>query len=149
MRDQFLSLSLDLSSLDVLNRQFIHWVEEHYNAQKHSVLEMTPLDRFALDRSRVRYLPPNQANDELFFVEEDRTVRADNTFSFKSVRFEAPRHLPDRTIQIRFERKRPTQRVIVYYKAERMGEARPLDPVANDRKPSSEKLNPTTQENQS
>jgi hypothetical protein len=74
---------------------------------------MTPLDRFALDRSRVRYLPPNQANDELFFVEEVRTVRADNTFSFKSVRFEAPRHLPERTIQIRFERKRPAQRVTV------------------------------------
>ena len=148
LRDQFLSRALDLSSLDVLNRQFIHWVEEHYNAQKHSVLEMTPLDRFALDRSRVRYLPPNQANDELFFVEEDRTVRADNTFSFKSVRFEAPRHLPERTIQIRFERKRPTQRVIVYYKGERMGEARPLDLVANDRKPSPERANPTTQENQ-
>ena len=148
VRDQFLSRSLDLSSLDVLNRQFIHWAEELYNAQKHSVLEMTPLDRFALDRSRVRYLPPNQANDELFFVEEDRTVRADNTFSFKSVRFEAPRHLPDRTIQIRFERKRPAQRVIVYYKGERMGEARPLDPVANDRKPSLEKVNPTTQEHQ-
>ncbi len=148
VRDQFLSRSLDLCSLDVLNRQFIHWAEELYNAQKHSVLEMTPLDRFALDRSRVRYLPPNQANDELFFVEEDRTVRADNTFSFKSVRFEAPRHLPDRTIQIRFERKRPMQRVIVYYKAERMGEARPLDLVANDRKPSPEKVNPTPQENQ-
>jgi len=132
----------------VLNRQFIHWAEELYNAQKHSVLEMTPLDRFALDRSRVRYLPPNQANDELFFVEEDRTVRADNTFSFKSVRFEAPRHLPDRTIQIRFERKRPAQRVIVYYKGERMGEARPLDLAANDRKPSPEKVNPTPQENQ-
>ncbi len=148
VRDQFLSRSLDLSSLDGLNRQFIHWAEELYNAQKHSVLEMTPLDRFALDRSRVRYLPPNQANDELFFVEEDRTVRADNTFSFKSVRFEAPRHLPDRTIQIRFERKRPVQRVIVYYKGERMGEARPLDLVANDRKPSPEKVNPTPQENQ-
>jgi hypothetical protein len=148
VRDQFLSRALDLSSLDLLNRQFIHWIEEHYNAQKHSVLEMTPLDRFALDRSRVRYLPPNQANDELFFVEEDRTVRADNTFSFKSVRFEAPRHLPERTIQIRFERKRPTQRVIVYYKGERMGEARPLDLVANDRKPSPETANPTTQENQ-
>ena len=148
VRDQFLSRSLDLSSLDVLNRQFIHWAEELYNAQKHSVLEMTPLDRFALDRSRVRYLPPNQANDELFFVEEDRTVRADNTFSFKSVRFEAPRYLPDRTIPIRFERKRPMQRVIVYYKGERMGEARPLDPVANDRKPSPEKVNPTPQENQ-
>jgi hypothetical protein len=89
-----------------------------------------------LDRSRVRFLPPNEANDELFFIEEARQVRADNTFSFQSVRFEAPRHLPDRAIQVRFERKRPTQRVIVYYKGERMGEARPLNPVANDRKPS-------------
>jgi transposase InsO family protein len=134
-REQFLARSLDLSSFDALNRQFIQWVEEDYNARQHSTLQMTPLDRFALDRSRVRYLPPNQANDELFFVQEDRTTRADNTFSFKSLRFEAPRHLPDRVIQIRFERRRPTQRVIVFYKGERMGQARPLDPVANDRKP--------------
>jgi transposase InsO family protein len=134
-REQFLARSLDLSSFDALNRQFIQWVEEDYNARQHSTLQMTPLDRFALDRSRVRYLPPNQANDELFFVQEDRTTRADNTFSFKSLRFEAPRHLPDRVIQIRFERRRPTQRVIVFYKGERMGQARPLDLVANDRKP--------------
>ena len=136
VREQFLARALDLSSLEALNRQFIQWVEEHYNAQKHSVLEMTPLDRFALDRSRVRYLPPNQANDEFFFVEEDRQVRADNTFAFKSLRFEAPRHLPDRTIHVRFQRSRPTDRVIVYYKGERMGPARLLDAVANDRKPS-------------
>jgi putative transposase len=138
LRDQFLARQLDLSSLDALNRQFTHWVEEQYNAQLHSVLGMSPLDRFALDRNRLRFLPPNEANDELFFVEEDRHVRADNTFSFKSVRFEAPRHLPDRTIQVRYERKAPTHRVIVYYKGERMGQARPLDPVANDRKPSTE-----------
>jgi hypothetical protein len=98
---------------------------------------MPPLDRFALDRNRIRFLPPNEANDELFFVEEDRQVRLDNTFSFQSVRFEAPRHLPERTIQVRFQRKAPVQRVIVYYKGERMGQARPLNPVANDRKPNS------------
>lgn len=142
VREQFLCRTLDLSSLEALNRQFIQWVEEQYNAQKHSILEMTPLDRFALDRSRVRYLPPNQANDEFFFVEEDRHVRADNTFAFKSLRFEAPRHLPERTIQVRFERRRPTQRVIVYYKGERMGEAKPLDPVANDRPPTASTRNP-------
>ena len=135
VREQFLCRQLDLSSLEALNRQFTHWVEESYNAQPHSVLGMSPLDRFALDRNRVRFLPPNEANDELFFVEEDRHVRADNTFSFKAIRFEAPRHLPERTVQIRFERKSPTQRVVVYYKGERMGEARPLDPVANDRPP--------------
>jgi transposase InsO family protein len=143
VREQFLARALDLSSLEALNRQFIQWVEEHYNAQKHSVLEMTPLDRFALDRSRVRYLPPNQANDEFFFVEEDRHVRADNTFAFKSRRFEAPRHLPDRTIQVRFERRRPTQRVVVYYQGERMGEAKILDPIANDRHPLPPEPSPT------
>ena len=135
VRDQFLCRQLDLSSLDALNRQFIQWVEEQYNAQPHSVLGMSPLDRFGLDRGRVKFLPPNQANDELFFVEEDRHVRADNTFSFKAIRFEAPRHLPDRTLQIRFQRKAPTTRVIVYYKGERMGQAKPLDALANDRPP--------------
>ena len=38
--------------------------------------------------------------------------------------------------------------IIVYYKGERMGEARPLDIVANDRKPAPEKVNPTAQANQ-
>jgi hypothetical protein len=62
-------------------------------------------------------------------------VRADNTFSFHALRFEAPRHLPERTIQVRFQRSQPLARVIVYYKGERMGQARPLNPIANDRKP--------------
>ena len=107
VRDQFLARELDLSSFEALNRQFAHWAEEHYNSQLHSVLGLSPLDRFALDRHRVRFLPPNEANDELFFVEEDRSVRADNTFSFQATRFEAPRHLPERTIQVRFQRFRP------------------------------------------
>jgi hypothetical protein len=63
----------------------------------------------------------------------------------KSLRFEAPRHLPDRTIQIRFQRSQPIARVVVYYKGERMGEARLLDAVANDRKPSSLNSQPSAQ----
>ena len=139
VRETFLCRKLDLSSIEALNRQFTQWVEEHYNAVKHSVLGMSPLDRFALDRRRIRYLPPNEVNEELFFVEEVRVVKADNTFPFKNVRYEAPRHLPSRKVQVRYQRKRPHRRVVVYYKAERMGEARPLDPVANDRAPNNRK----------
>jgi len=135
VRDCFLSRSRELDSIESLNRQFNQWVEEEYNAKTHSTLGTSPLDRFGLDRNRIRFLPPNDANDELFFVEEDRHVRADNTFSFKSVRFEVPRHLPERTIQVRFQRKRADSAVIVYYKGQRMGQARPLDPLANDRHP--------------
>ncbi|MCL1921571.1 MAG: DDE-type integrase/transposase/recombinase [Kiritimatiellaeota bacterium] len=137
VRLQFLSRQLDLSSLDALNRAFTHWVEEHYNAQPHSILGMSPLERFALDRNRIRFLQPNETNDELFFVEEERHVRADNTFFFRASRYEAPRHLPERKIQIRHRRgdKAPDAPVIVYYKNERMGAARLVNLVANDRKP--------------
>ena len=135
VREQFLCRKLDLSSLENLNRAFTAWAEEDYNTCTHSVLGMSPLDRFALDRSRIRYLPPNEVNEELFFVEEDRTVRADNTFAFHATRYETPRHLPNRKIQVRFERNRPHSKVVVYYHGERMGQARPLDPLANDRAP--------------
>jgi hypothetical protein len=78
--------------------------------------------------------PTSEANDELFFVEEDRSVLADNTFSFQRTRYEAPRDLRSRKIQIRFHRKRPDA-VIVFFKGDRMGRARPVDLIANDRKP--------------
>lgn len=134
VRAQFLSRQLDLSSLKILNRQFTQWVEDEYNCHRHSTLGMRPIDRFGLDLSRIRFLPPNDMNDELFFLEEDRHVKNDNTFSLKNIRFEAPRDLRNRTIQVRFDR-HSLRSSVVYYKGQRMGLAAPLDPVANDRKP--------------
>ena len=57
------------------------------------------------------------------------------TITLKNTRFEAPRDLRNRKVQIRFDRLN-FDRAIVYFKGERMGEARPVDFVANDRKPS-------------
>ena len=93
---------------------------------------MKPIDRFGLDLKRVRFLPPHEVADELFFVEESRKVRADNTFDLKKTRYEAPRDLRNRQIFARFNRQN-LGKVIVYFKGERMGEARPVDFVANDR----------------
>ncbi len=132
MRLSFLTRSLDLSSIESLNRAFFRWVEDEYNAAEHSVIGMKPIDRFGLDLKRIRFLPPHEVNEELFFVEETRKVLADNTFSLRSTRFEAPRDLRNRTIEVRFDRQN-FGRVVVYFKTERMGEARPVDFVANDR----------------
>ena len=134
VRDQFLARDLDLSSLPTLNTQFNLWVEEDYNNRVHSTLGMKPIDRFGIDRDRLRFLPPNQANDELFYIEAERTVRADNTFMLKGVRFEAPADLHSRKIQVRYDRLHPDT-VIVYYKGLRTGIARTLDFIANDRQP--------------
>lgn len=130
VRDQFLSRQLDLSSLDVLNRQFTTWVEDHYNASEHSALGMRPIDRFGLDLKKIRFLQPDQFNDELFYVEDTRGVKKDNTFSFQNIRYEAPVDLRDKQITIRFDRSNP-DRIVVFYKTQRVGEAKVLDLIAN------------------
>ena len=137
----FLTRALDLSSLDALNRAFTAWVEDEYNAREHSTIRMKPIDRFGLDLRRIRFLPPNEVSDELFYVEQERTVLADNTFSLKGARYEAPRDLRSRKVQVRFDRKQHVPegrhlRAVVFYKGERMGEAKPVDFLGNDRKPS-------------
>jgi transposase InsO family protein len=131
VRDIFLSRQLDLSSLHIFNKQFTSWVEDEYNHKIHSSLDMKPIDRFGLDRNRLRYLPNMQAADELFYNEEDRTVLADNTFSFKNIRYEAPAYLYNKKIQVRFDRNKNETPVIVYYKGDRIGEAKPVNFTAN------------------
>ena len=130
VRQQFLSKNLDLSSLERLNNQFTLWLENDYNGSDHSTLGMKPIDRFSLDLKRVNFLPPSETNDELFYTEETRKVKKDNTFSFRSIRYETPVDLHDRDITIRFDRIN-FDRVIIYYKDQRMGIARPVDLVTN------------------
>lgn len=130
VRDQFLARKLDLSSLDALNKQFNHWVEQDYNASEHSTLGMKPIDRFGVDLARIRFLSPSEDTDELFYAEATRTVKKDNTFSFQGDRYETPVNLHGKQIELRYERHRKGA-VIVYDKGRRIGRARLLDPVAN------------------
>ncbi len=133
VREQFLCRQLDLTSLATLNRQFARWVEDEYHDTVHSTLGMKPVDRFALDLERVKFLAPGQANDELFYSEDTRTVKADNTFSFAGRRYEAPRDVRARVVIIRHDPTDTASPLVVYLDADRLGEARPLLPIANDR----------------
>jgi putative transposase len=131
VRDQFLVRKLDLTSLETLNRQFTHWVEGDYNAVEHDALGMKPIDRFGIDLTRVRFLPPSEHNDELFYAEATRKVKKDNTFSFAGRRYETPVDLRDKEIQLRYDRRRGGTAVVIYHKGQRQGAARLLDAVAN------------------
>ena len=130
VRLKFLNRQLDLSSITILNKQFQTWVEEEYNNIPHSSLGMKPIDRFGLDLSRIHFLPPNEVNDELFFAENTRKVKKDNTFSFNAIRYEAPVDVRNKKITVRFDRHKK-DRIIVYYKNQRMDEAKPVNLVAN------------------
>jgi transposase InsO family protein len=133
VRDQFLVRKLDLSSLEALNRQFTHWVENEYNAVEHDAIGMKPIDRFGIDLARIRFLSPSEHNDELFYAEAVRKVKKDNTFSFAGRRYETPVDLRGKEIQLRHDRRRKdnTAAVIIYHKGQRQGAARLLDAVAN------------------
>jgi len=67
-----------------------------------------------------------------FFCEETRKVKKDNTFSFKNIRYEAPADCRNKSITIRFDRSK-MDRVIVYYKTHRVGEAGVIDFVSNSK----------------
>ncbi len=131
-RDQFLGRRLDLSSLETLNRQLHHWIEEKYNAVVHSAIGISPLDRFFMDKEFIQFLPPGESNDELFYAETERKVKKDNTFSFKNVRYEPSADLRSKSINIRYDRNREGT-VIVYYKGQRIGPATRLNLVANSK----------------
>ena len=136
VRDQFLGRNLDLSSLTTLNKQFSDWVEKDYNATKHDTLGMKPIDRFGIDLGRIRFLTPSEDADELFYAEATRTVKQDNTFSLQNIRYETPVDLRGKKVEVRYQRQLSGDQerhgdVILYYKGQRMGPARPLDAIAN------------------
>ncbi len=130
VRMNFLCRNLSLDSIEKLNQQFTLWLEENYNAKEHSTIGMKPIDRFGLDLKRIRFLSPNPAHEEIFFCEENRKVKKDNTFNFKNKRFEAPANLRQKQIQIRFSRKY-LKTVIVYFKDRRIGIARSVNFIFN------------------
>lgn len=129
-RDRFLTLHPTFSSLDELNRLTHEWVEGEYNSKYHSGIQMIPIDRFNLDRNRIKFLTDDAYSAEVFFVEENRKVGKTNVFSINSQRFECPVDLREKTVQVRYDRMRH-DRFVVYFDGHRMGEATPLDLYAN------------------
>jgi putative transposase len=129
-RDRFLTLHPSFASLDELNRLTHEWVEQEYNAKFHSSIQMSPIDRFNLDRNQIKFLSDDSFSAEVFFVEEDRKVSKTNVFSIHSQRYECPVDLREKTIQVRYDRQR-RDRLIVFFDGHRMGEATVLDLVAN------------------
>lgn len=129
-RDRFLVMHTAFDSLSALNHLTSEWIENHYNSQVHSALQMSPLDRFNLDHRRIQYLMNDAFTEEVFFVEEDRKVSQVNVFSINSCKFECPVDLRGKTIQVRYDRTQ-RDRFIVYFKDQRMGEASALNLIFN------------------
>lgn len=125
-RDRFLTLHTQFESLDELNDKTRHWIENDNNSQHHSGIQMTPLDRFNLDRGRLHFLTDDETTEEIFFVEESRQVSKTNVFAINTQKYECPVDLREKKVQVRFDRSR-RDKFIVYFNEQRMGQATLLD----------------------
>jgi len=125
-RDRFLVQHVGFLSLHELNEKTQDWIENDYNSQHHTGIHMIPIDRFNLDRSRIKFLTDDEVTEEIFFIEKNRKVSKTNVFSINNQKFECPVDLRTKTIQVRYDRNQ-CNRFIVYYKDKRMGEAHLLD----------------------
>ena len=121
-RDRFLTRHTEFNTLEELNEKTQHWVEHEYNSQHHSGIQMIPIDRFNLDINRIQFLTDDEFSEEVFFVEEDRTVSKTNVFSINCQKYECPVDLREKKVQVRFDRNR-RDRFIIYFADKRMGEA--------------------------
>lgn len=121
-RDRFLVQHLEFTSLDALNDLTHDWIENEYNSTHHGGIQMVPIDRFNLDRSRITFLTDDEYTEEVFFVEETRKVSKTNVFSINSQKYECPVDLREKHIQVRFDRTR-RNRFVVYFNDKRMGDA--------------------------
>ena len=133
-RDRFLVMHETFDSLDQLNELTQDWIENHYNSQPHSGIQMKPLDRFNLDYARIQYLSNDEFTEEVFFVEQERKVSKVNVFSINTQKYECPLDLRGKTIQVRYDRLR-RDRYIVYFNDQRMGQATPLNLYFNAQQP--------------
>lgn len=125
-RDRFLVQHIEFETLDELNDKTQDWIENDYNSQPHSGIQMIPIDRFNLDRDRIKFLTDDEFTEEVFFMEETRKVSKTNVFSINSQKYECPVDLREKKIQVRYSRTR-RNRFIVYFADKRMGEASLLD----------------------
>ncbi len=125
-RDRFLVQHIEFKTLDDLNNKTRDWIENEYNTQHHTGIQMIPIDRFNLDHARIQFLTDDEYTEEVFFIEVDRKVSKTNVFSINNQKYECPVDLRQKTVQVRYDRTR-RNRFIVYFSDKRMGDATLLD----------------------
>jgi putative transposase len=106
VRRRFLS-NLDYSkieNLDDLNFKFSKWLDNDYQRKYHSSLgEMSPLDKFYSQLSRLNLPDDPKSMDEKFYLTKYRKVNHDSTFSMDKILYEVDQAFAKSKIELRYE----------------------------------------------
>jgi transposase InsO family protein len=128
VRSRFLSRidPTKLKSLEELNTLYWQWLEEDYHRKVHTSLGMSPLDFFMSQADRVKLIARPDMVDEYFMLKVNRKIKHDATLSLENILFEAPSHLANSRLQVRYDpewlldKQHP---VLLYKDDQKLGEA--------------------------
>lgn len=115
-----------LKSLEELNTLYWQWLEEDYHRKVHTSLGMSPLDFFMSQADRVKLIARPDMVDEYFMLKVNRKIKHDATLSLENILFEAPSHLANSRLQVRYDpewlldKQHP---VLLYKDDQKLGEA--------------------------
>lgn len=154
VRSRFLSRidPTKLKSLEELNALYWQWLEEDYHRKVHASLGMSPLDFFMSQSDRVKLIARPDMVDGYFMLKVNRKIKHDATLSLENILFEAPHHLANLRLQVRYDPEWLSDArhpVLLYQDDKKLGEAyqvnfhdnahskrksagRPARPVNND-----------------
>ena len=85
-----------------MNRFFGEWLEKEYHRKKHSALDMTPLDKYLSQMSRVKMVEDPVSLKVLFLKRDKRAVKHDGTISLQKKLFEVPPEFIGQKVEVRF-----------------------------------------------
>ncbi|MCK8824812.1 helix-turn-helix domain-containing protein [Fuchsiella alkaliacetigena] len=127
VRKRFIPLLTDddLSSLDALNQKFFRWLEEDYHRKFHSALEMTPLDKYMSQISKVKTFDDPEKMKMIFLKRAKRKVKHDATISVNCQLYEVPPTLIAKRIEVRFNPD-TYEKIFIYDDGKCLGLAKPV-----------------------
>jgi transposase InsO family protein len=129
IRDSFLPLATEITSLSALNEQLDCWVDA-YNNRPHGTTKESPFDRYRKNMSCVRPAPTRII--DYFRMIEFRKVKKDRTFSLRGKVFEAPVVLIDKRVELKFQDEE-AEAIEVFFDNRSFGFAAKLDAKINSK----------------
>lgn len=117
--------------LEQLNALFLKWLEEQYHRRVHSSLNMTPLDKYLSQMSRVKMVEDPASLKLLFLKRDYRKVRHDGTIFLHNHLFEVPPVYTGQRIELRYDEE--LKQVLIFENGRQKGQARLVNFADNAR----------------
>lgn len=133
VRKRFLSGidSTKLKSIDELNEKFFKWLDEDYHRKPHSSLNnLTPIDIFMSQLSRINLISDPKVVDEKFLYRVKRTISHDATFPINNLLFETNQSFAGMKVEVRYDLKWIEQYntpVLIFENDKKIGEGRRIN----------------------